>query len=217
MAKKSYAHSKSLTERGAPRLDSANQVRIPHLRRVILAKPLNTADGPGRTYARQNISLKIFPPEENAMALIELIGQETGTQTVRIERGPVKVFAQALLDDDSIYDSDSAPVPPTYPFVMHFWGTVEQEGTPGLPIERLRGAGRAILHGEQGFTYTRWPRVGDVLKGTTTITDVYEKTKSNGGSLEFYVTETDWCDVESGEPVVKSTFTLVVNVRPPKN
>ena len=97
------------------------------------------------------------------MALIELIGQETGTQTVRIERGPVKVFAQALLDDDSIYDSDSAPVPPTYPFVMHFWGTVDQEGTPGLPIERLRGAGRAILHGEQGFTYTRWPRVGDVL------------------------------------------------------
>lgn len=170
-----------------------------------------------RRYLHQNFSTKIFPPEENAMALIELIGQETGTQTVRIERGPVKVFAQALLDDDSIYDSDSGPVPPTYPFVMHFWGTVDQEGIPGLPIERLRGAGRAILHGEQGFTYARWPRVGDVLKGTTTITDVYEKTKSNGGSLEFYVTETDWCDVESGEPVVKSTFTLVVNVRPPKN
>ena len=198
-------------------MDSAHQVRIPHLRRVILAKSLNAADGPVGIYAHQDISTKIFPPEENAMALIELIGQETGTQTVRIERGPVKVFAQALLDDDSIYDSDSAPVPPTYPFVMHFWGTVDQEGTPGLPIERLRGAGRAILHGEQGFTYTRWPRVGDVLKGTTTITDVYEKTKSNGGSLEFYVTETDWCDVESGEPVVKSTFTLVVNVRPPKN
>lgn len=155
--------------------------------------------------------------EEIAMAQTELIGQITGSQTVRIERGPVKVFAQALLDNDSIYDSETAPVPPTYPFVMHFWGTVDQEGSPGLPIEKLRGPGRAILHGEQGFTYTRWPRVGDVLKGTTTITDVYEKTKSNGGSLEFYVTETDWCDVESGEPVVKSTFTLVVNVRPPKN
>jgi hypothetical protein len=198
-------------------LDSARQVRLPHLRGVILAKSLNAADAPVRANVHQNISPKIFPPEENAVALIELIGQETGSQTVRIERGPVKVFAQALLDGDPIYDSGSAPVPPTYPFVMHFWGAIDQEGTPGLPIERLRGAGRAILHGEQGFTYTRWPRVGDVLKGTTTITDVYEKTKSNGGSLEFYVTETDWRDLESDEPVVKSTFTLVVNVRPPKN
>ena len=79
--------------------------------------------------------------------------------------GPVRVFARALMDDDPIYDADDAPVPPTYPFVMHHWGTIASEGepTPGLPIDRLRGPGRTILHGEQGFTYTRWPRVGDVL------------------------------------------------------
>ena len=150
------------------------------------------------------------------MALTELKGTETGKQKVRIERGPVRVFAQALLDHDPVYDSDDAPVPPTFPFVMPFWGSLGQGGAAGLPIDKLRGPGRAILHGEQGFEFTRYPRVGDVLEGTTTVTDVYEKERSNGGKLEFYVTETDWKDAESGDPVCSSKFTLVINVRPPK-
>ena len=151
------------------------------------------------------------------MALTELKGQQTGTQRVRIERGPVRVFAQALMDGDPVYDGDDAPVPPTFPFVMPFWGSLGQGGAAGLPIEKLRGPGRAILHGEQGFEFTRWPRVGDVLEGTTTITDVYEKERSNGGKLEFYVTETDWKDAETGDPVLKAIFTLVINCRPPKS
>ena len=153
------------------------------------------------------------------MALTELMGRTTGTQTVRIERGPVRVFARALMDDDPIYDADDAPVPPTYPFVMHHWGTIASEGepTPGLPIDRLRGPGRAILHGEQGFTYTRWPRVGDVLTGTTTIVDVTERPRSGGGSLELYVAETDWRDANTDEPVLVSRFTLAVSVKPPKD
>ena len=150
------------------------------------------------------------------MALTELKGTETGKQKVRIERGPVRVFAQALLDDDPVYDGDDAPVPPTFPFVMPFWGSLGKGGAAGLPIEKLRGPGRAILHGEQGFEFTRYPRVGDVLEGTTTVTDVYEKERSNGGKLEFYVTETAWADAESGDPVCSSKFTLVINVRPPK-
>jgi len=150
------------------------------------------------------------------VALTELKGQQTGSQKVRIERGPVRVFAQSLLDDDPVYDGDDAPVPPTFPFVMPFWGSLGQGGAAGLPIEKLRGKGRAILHGEQGFEFTRYPRVGDVLDGVTTVTDVYEKERSNGGKLEFYVTETVWTDAGSGDPVCTSTFTLVINVRPPK-
>ena len=150
------------------------------------------------------------------MALTELKGRPLGTQKVMIERGPVRVFAQALMDPDAAYTADGAPVPPTFPFVMPFWGSLGQGGAAGLPIEKLRGPGRAILHGEQGFEFHRWPRVGDVLEGTTTITDVYEKERSNGGKLEFYVTETDWKDAESGDPVCTSKFTLVINVRPPK-
>ena len=149
------------------------------------------------------------------MALTELKGQETGTQKVVIERGPVRVFAQALGDDDEVYSGEDALVPPTFPFVMSYWGSLGTGGAAGLPIDRLRGPGRAILHGEQAFEYERWPKVGDVLEGTTVISDVYEKERSNGGKLEFYVTETDWKDATSGAPVVKSIFTLVINVRPP--
>ena len=150
------------------------------------------------------------------MALTELKGQSTGTQKVVIERGPVRVFAQALGDEDSVYSSDGAPVPPTFPFVMPYWGSLGTGGAAGLPIEKLRGKGRAILHGEQAFEYHRWPKVGDVLEGTGSITDVYEKERSNGGKLEFYVTETEWKDASSGEPVCSTIFTLVINVSPPK-
>jgi N-terminal half of MaoC dehydratase len=99
--------------------------------------------------------------------------------------------------------------------VMSHWGSLGEGGAAGLPVDKLRGPGRAILHGEQEFVYTRMPHVGDVLEGTTVITDVYEKERSNGGKLEFYVADTDWRDAETGEPVVKSVFTLVINVRPP--
>lgn len=150
------------------------------------------------------------------MALTELKGQNTGTTKVRIERGPVKVFAEALMDDDPAYRAEDAPVPPTFPFVMPYWGSLGEGGAAGLPIDKLRGPGRAILHGEQEFIYTRMPRVGDVLEGTTVITDVYEKERSSGGTLEFYVSETDWRDANTGEPVVKAIFTLAINVRPPK-
>lgn len=147
------------------------------------------------------------------MALTELKGQETGTQRVVIERGPVRVFAEALGDTTDAYQADGAPVPPTFPFVMPYWGSLGTGGAAGLPIDRLRGPSRAILHGEQAFEYHRWPKVGDVVEGTTVISDVYEKERSSGGKLEFYVTKTEWKDVDTGEPVVTSIFTLVINVR----
>jgi hypothetical protein len=150
------------------------------------------------------------------VALDELKGTKSATQTVRIERGPVRVFAQALLDDDQVYDGDDAPVPPTFPFVMPFWGSTGEGGAAGLPIEKLRGPGRLILHGEQAFEYHRWPRVGDVLEATPVVTDVYERERSNGGKLEFYVQETAWKDATTGEPVVTAILTLAINVRPPK-
>src|SRR5437660_11441948 len=59
-----------------------------------------------------------------AMALTALSGRTLGTQKVVIERGPVRVFAQALMDDDAVYSADDAPVPPTFPFSMTYWGSM---------------------------------------------------------------------------------------------
>ena len=86
----------------------------------------------------------------------------------------------------------------------------------GLPVENLRGKGRAILHGEQEFEFHdgRWPHAGDVLVGTGRVSSVYEKPKSDGGKLEFYVTETTWADERTGDPVVTTRFTLAINCKP---
>jgi hypothetical protein len=169
--------------------------------------------------AAAGTSLRPFrtaPREEKALALDGLKGRALGTQKVVIERGPVRVFAQALLDDDAVYSGDAAPVPPTFPFVMPYWGSMGQGGAAGLPIENLRGKGRAILHGEQEFIFHdgRWPHVGDVLVGDGVISDVYEKPKSDGGKLEFYVTETTWRNEKTNEPVVTTKFTLAINCKP---
>jgi hypothetical protein len=149
------------------------------------------------------------------VALTELKGQALAAQRIVVEAGPVRAFAAALLDDDPVYRAESAPVPPTFPFVMPYWGSLGEGGAAGLPIDRLRGKGRAILHGEQEFEFHagRWPHAGDTLVAEGVISDVYEKPKRDGGKLEFYVTETTWRDEATGEPVVTSRFTLAINCK----
>jgi hypothetical protein len=144
------------------------------------------------------------------MALDELKGTDLGVQQVVIERAPVPVFARSLGDDPKAYRGDGAPVPPTYPFVMAYWGTTSGE-VRGLPIGDLRARGM-ILHGEQEFEYHRWPKVGDVLDGHRTISDVYEKDTSSA-RMEFYVMSTEWSDAASGDPVVTERFTLIVRAK----
>lgn len=144
------------------------------------------------------------------MALDELKGTDLGVQQVVVERAPVPVFARSLGDDAETYRGDGAPVPPTYPFVMAYWGTTSGE-VQGLPIGDLRKRGM-ILHGEQEFEYHRWPKVGDVLDGHRTISDVYEKDTSSA-RMEFYVMSTEWSDATSGDPVVTERFTLIVRAK----
>ena len=141
-------------------------------------------------------------------ALTELKGSELGRTKVRVESGPVRVFAKAVTDASPQYAAEDAVVPPTFPFSWSYWGTIEGS-TKGLPIDKLRGPGRMILHGEQEFVYHRHPKVGDVLEGTARISDVYEK-DSSSAVMEFYVQETSWKDATTGEPVCDVKFTLIV-------
>jgi hypothetical protein len=145
------------------------------------------------------------------VALTELKGQDMGKQTVRLEWGPAKTFAAAVTDRSPEYQTEDAVVAPTFPFAWGFMGTLEGRAG-GLPIDKLRGPGRMILHGEQAFTYHRHPRVGDVLHGTARVSDVYER-DTDSATMEFYVMETSWADAETGEPVVDATFTLIVRAK----
>jgi hypothetical protein len=140
--------------------------------------------------------------------MTELKGTELGSTKVRIESGPVRAFAAAVKDNSPAYAEDHAVVPPTFPFSWSYWGTIDG-GSKGLPIDKLRGAGRMILHGEQEFVYHRDAHVGDVLEGTARISDVYEKDTSSA-LMEFYVMETSWKDASSGEPVCDVKFTLII-------
>lgn len=153
------------------------------------------------------------------MALDDLLGNESEPVRVVIERAPVRVFAESLGDKNVAYrDSDSGEpgmVPATFPFAMPYWGSQGTGGAATLPMERLRGRGRLILHGEQEFEYFRWPKIGDELEGITRVTEVDEKEKSNGGKMERYVTETQWRDIASGDLAVTTRFTLLVMVKGP--
>ncbi len=142
------------------------------------------------------------------MALTELEGTELGSQTITIEQGPVRAFATAVIDDPDRYTGDGADTPPTWPFVMNYWGSMGTGGAAGLPMDKLRGKGRMILHGEQAFDITRSPKVGETLTGTGRISEVYER-ETSSAVMEFYVREMDWRD-DSGDPVVTERFTLIV-------
>ena len=143
-------------------------------------------------------------------AMTELKGTELGSTKVRIESGPVRAFATAVKDSSPEYRADDAVVPPTFPFSWSYWGTIDGS-TKGLPIDKLRGPGRMILHGEEDFEIHRTPTVGETLTGTSRIADVYEKDTSSA-TMEFYVRETEWRDA-ADQTVVTERFTMIVRVR----
>ena len=60
------------------------------------------------------------------------------------------------MDDDPVYAADNAPVPPTFPFSMPYWGSMGVGGAAGLPIENLRGKGRANPARRAGVHLPRW-------------------------------------------------------------
>ena len=94
---------------------------------------------------------------------------------------------------------------------MSYWGSMGAGGAAGFPMDRLRGKGRMILHGEQAFDITRSPKVGETLTGTGRISEVYER-ETSSAVMEFYVREMDWRDA-AGEPVVTERFTLIVRAK----
>ena len=163
-----------------------------------------------------------MPSDEELLKSI--IGQPTNKATVVIERGPVQVFADAVLSESPVYHSPEAasaaglaniPAPPTFPFAMEFWGKykeIQPTDSAANPLMTVLGPliskGGLILHGEQEFIYHRPVMVGDVLNGEGKIVDAYQK-ESKGKTMTFVVTETNWTDDKTGEPVVTARFNLI--------
>jgi acyl dehydratase len=158
-------------------------------------------------------------PEDGASIeeiLKGIIGQSTGKSKVVIERGPVTLFADAVGSSSSIYRDPEAAKAAGFPFTMEFSGKFAElqpaDAASSNPLAAaigpLMARGGLILHGEQEFIYHRPVMVGDVLVGEGAIKDAYQK-ESKGRTMTFIVSETNWSDASTGDPVVTTRFNLI--------
>lgn len=145
---------------------------------------------------------------------------------VRIDPGPVWVFARALHDANPVFRSDAharaagferVPVPPTFTFAMAHSGSFPDLQPPdgtgrlmppdGLATEDGYSRDGLYLHGEQHFTYHRTPAVGDVLEGRMRVSEPVDKQGSRG-RMEVTYMDTEWRDLE-GRPVVSERIVSI--------
>jgi len=148
---------------------------------------------------------QLVPPEARTW-----IGRSEPPVTVCVTRRDIRKYAVATRQSLRKYvDGDEAP--PLFHFYlfrdivsieqMHPDGMVEDPLIPGLPLKR-------VLFGGQETTYHRMIRPGDVLVGTRTLQDIYEKSGSSG-PLIFVVTELN-VETEAGDPVLTEASTLIL-------
>jgi peroxisomal enoyl-CoA hydratase 2 len=136
---------------------------------------------------------------------------------VRVDPGPVAVFARAVKDKSPLYRSEQAardagfdrvPTPPTFTFVMSDSGAFPDlqpaDGTGSMYAAAGDGGAFArdglFLHGEQHFTYHRQVEVGDVLEGRLRTSKPLART-ARRGPMEVTWFQTEWTDAD-GTPVV---------------
>ncbi|MDT0200674.1 MaoC family dehydratase N-terminal domain-containing protein [Nocardioides sp. AE5] len=140
----------------------------------------------------------------------DLIGTTRAGGTLLVSRSRLRLFAKAIGQHDPVFiDLEAAkqaghpdlPVPPTFFFA------VDLEVPDSFAYLEEAGVDlRAVLHGEQKFTYHRTAHAGDELTSSSKVVDVYDK---KGGALQFMVTETPIVN-QGGDLVVTMLNTLVV-------
>jgi len=137
----------------------------------------------------------------------ELKGKEYQEVEFAVERERVLQFADAIGEDDPIYrDPEAAKAagyddqlaPPTFLTAMQIMtsGQVVMDQELGLNYA-------LVVHGEQEYEWRRPVKVGDKLRATPRIADIYAR-----GPNEFLVIEAEIKDA-SGETVAIARSTLL--------
>jgi hypothetical protein len=156
----------------------------------------------------------------------DVVGRPTGAAAVKVERGPIGKFAEAVHNDSPIYQRldaaqaagfDRIPAPPTYAFSsLQYWGRFPEAQPPdptggSSPLMEIIGGlmakGGMVLHGEQEFTYHQPILDGDELTCEGKVVDLYSKESSSGKTMTFLVTE-DVYRNGAGETVLTSRMYL---------
>ncbi|WP_181778784.1 MaoC family dehydratase N-terminal domain-containing protein [Pseudonocardia pini] len=148
-------------------------------------------------------------PAPASAVVAAVVGRRQEPVTVDVERGRLRMFAQAIGETDPVYSDVAAaraaghpdlPAPPTILFGLD----LERADTLGF----LAGHGidlGAVLHGEQAFTYHVPVYAGDTLTFASEFTEAYSKA---GGKLDFLVRRTRV--TRGGELVAELDNTAVI-------
>jgi acyl dehydratase len=137
----------------------------------------------------------------------ELKGKEYQEVEFTVDRERVLQFDEAIGEDNPVFrDADAAKAagfddqvaPPTFATVMQIMTSGQ------VVLDQELGLNYAlVVHGEQEYEWSRPLKVGDKLRATPRIADIYAR-----GPNEFLVIEAEVKD-ESGETVVIGRSTLL--------
>jgi hypothetical protein len=136
------------------------------------------------------------------MADKSIIGTDLGTVTFPVERGKVREFANAILEDNPVFQDERAPAPLTFSMTRSFWPN------EGGDMSKISINYAMVVHGGQEFEYLGPVHVGDTLTGRTRVADAYEKEGKRGGTMSFYVFETTFAN-QDGQDVLISRNVLI--------
>ena len=137
----------------------------------------------------------------------DLKGKEYQPVEFRVERDHVLRFADAIGEDNPVFRDPAAArekgfqeelAPPTFVTTMQIMTSGQ------VVLDQELGLNYAlVVHGEQEYEYTRPVMVGEVLRATPRIADIYSR-----GPNEYLVIESDIRD-SAGETVVVARTTLL--------
>ena len=138
------------------------------------------------------------------------IGHRFEPYTVEVEKGFLRLFAEAIGEEDPVYSDEAAakaagyrsiPAPPTYISCLQGLAKTSWPAADLLGFEKAHA-----LHGEQSFEYFAPICAGDRLTLREQVVELLEK---KGGTLNFVVTETEVRN-EAGSLLALSRETIVV-------
>ena len=141
------------------------------------------------------------------------IGRSFPPFTIEVERVKIRELAQAIGDDNPIYQSkeaaqaagyDDIPLYPTAPTLFGFWGNRKmgmQLASTGLNVMR-------IIHGEEEYEYLAPVYPGDTLTGVVTILDGKTR-QGQRGAMDIVTTETSYTN-QHGQLVLKARTVAIV-------
>lgn len=142
-------------------------------------------------------------PSRSLAELRGLVGTTiVTTENLTVEAGKVTEFARAITEDNPVYRDESVATERGYdtiPAPLTFTRTVlfpryRPEGVDSYRGFDLGFENEHSVHGEQHYEFERPLLVGDVLTGKTTLTDVFQREGSRGGTMTFAVLETEYTD-----------------------